>query len=137
MVVGRYTVPSDRRDASGDTLLFYCAAVILGGGAVSTAAAALGCSNELLYFFTPELSWLLLAPSVLIVLLGAAGLCSSWRLVSKLFRAQLGVFLLVLALVLGGVGALVVFTTLASSQWVSSGCAGYVSTGVWSLGGRI
>lgn len=137
MVGGRYTVPSDRRDGDGDNVLFYCAAVILVSGGICTIAAALGCSNGLLSFFAPELSWLLLAPSVLIVLLGAAALCSSWRLASKLFRAQLGLFLLILSVVLAGLGAWMIFSTKATAIWIADGCTGYVSTGVWSLGGRI
>jgi len=90
-----------------------------------------------LSLLAPELSWLLLVPALLIVLLGIIGICSSWRVASQLFRAQLAVFLLVLAAMLAGAGCFAYVSADATAQWILDGCKGQLLRGTWAAAGRI
>lgn len=109
----------------------------LGCGTVSAAASAFGCASDVLALFSPELSWLLLCPSALVTLLGAVGLRASCRFESRSFRAQLGASLLVLAVALCGAGGFVAAASGTAASWVSRGCDGHRTTGLWEDGGRL
>jgi len=78
-----------------------------------------------------------LVPAALIALLGAIGICSSYHLAANFFRAQLAVFLLVLAAVLAGAGCFTVASTNAMADWLLDGCDGHRTRGTWSAAGRI
>lgn len=117
--------------------MFRCSAFALGCGTVAAAAAAFGCANDVLALFSPELSWMLLCPSTLVTLIGAVGLRASCRFESRSFRAQLAACLLVLAVVLAGAGGFVVVASGTAATWVSRGCDGHRTTGLWDDGGRL
>lgn len=121
----------------GDDVVFRCSAFALGCGTVAAAAAAFGCANDVLALFSPELSWMLLCPSALVTLLGAVGLRASCRFESRSFRAQLAASLLILAVVLAGAGGFVVVASGTAATWVSRGCDGHRTTGLWEDGGRL
>lgn len=121
----------------GDDLVFRCSAASLGCGAVAAAAAAFGCVNHVLALFAPELSWLFLAPSVLLVLVGAVGLCASRRAASQLFRSQLAVFLLVLSGLLTGAGVFSFISTSTVAVWIDEGCEDHRTEGLWRSAGRL
>merc|ERR1719443_2525164 len=123
--------------SGGDDTVFRSAAFALGCGAVGSAAAAFGCESDVLRLFAPELSWLLLAPSLLIALLGAVGLCASGRATSRLFRAQFGTILFCLAAILAAVGVWVAISSETVAVWVSEGCEGHSTLGIWEPAGRI
>lgn len=137
MVGMTYEAPASRREQGGDDVVFRCSAFALGCGAVAAAAAAFGCSNQVLALLAPELSWLLLAPSLLVVLVAAVGLCASCRLASKLFRAQLAAFLLVFAAMLAGAGTFAYVSADAAADSISQGCTGYLTVGLWDDAGRL
>lgn len=123
--------------SDGDDLLFRCAVVALGCGCVAVVAAGFGCANQTLELFTPELSWLFLAPSALVVAVSTVGLCASSRATSKLRRMQLAVFLAVGAGLLAAAGVFVYISAGASADWVVEGCQGFRGTGLWGDAGRI
>lgn len=132
------TVPASRSDQnSGDEVVFRCAACALGCGAAAAAAAAFGCTDQVLGLFAPELGFLLLVPSLLIALVGAVGLCASYRLASKFFRVQLAVFLMVLAAMLGGAGCFAFISSGQTAQWIINGCEEFTAEGLWDQAGRI
>lgn len=124
-------------DGEGDRIVFWCAALTLGCGLLATAAAGFGCANEVLTFFVPDLTWILLVPSFLIVALGAVGICASRRLASKLFRSQLALFLMVLAVAVIGISAYEIESTETVADWIVDGCDGHRTTGLWHLAGRV
>jgi len=124
-------------DVAGDDIVFRCSAFALGCGAVGAAIDIFGCSNDVLSFFAPDLSYLLLAPAALIAMLGVVGLCASCRFSSKLFRAQLGILLFILAVVLACMGVWVTIASQDIAQWVSDGCEGHETLGKWAPAGRI
>lgn len=127
----------DDSEKEGDDVVFRCSAFALGCGIVVAAAAAFGCADKVLMLFAPELSWLLLVPAIFIALLGAVGLCGSYRPASTLFRAQLAVFLLVLSTMLAGAGFFAFVSADATAQWILDGCNGYITRGSWSDAGRV
>mmetsp|Transcript_65276 Transcript_65276/g.212600 ORF Transcript_65276/g.212600 Transcript_65276/m.212600 type:complete len:295 (+) Transcript_65276:161-1045(+) len=124
-------------EEQGDDVVFRCAACALCCGALAAAAAAFGCTNQVLTIFAPELSWLFLAPSLLIVVVGLVGLCGSRRVASTLFRMQLAVFLLVLAALLAAAGVFAYISASAAADWIDAGCDGHEATGLWKDAGRI
>jgi len=124
-------------EREGDDLVFRCAAGALACGAVASAAASFGCADRVLALFAPELSWLFLGPSLLIVLVGAVGLCASRRTSSLLFRSQLAVFLLVLAGLLAGAGVFAFISASTIAVWIDDGCEEQRSEGIWRRAGRL
>lgn len=123
--------------APGDDAVFWCAGIALCGGFVATASAAYACTNQVLMHFAPKIAWVLFAPSLLAVLLGAVGLSASRRPVSKLLRVQLASFVLLSAVVLAGAGAFVSVAAGTTSQWILDGCEDFRVTGLWTQARRV
>lgn len=132
------SVPADRSEQHDrDDVLLRCAICVVCFGVAAVCVAAYGCTDPVLRVFAPELSWLLLAPAFLVVLVGGVGIYSSCREASKLFRSQFAVFLLVLTTLLVGAGVYSYFSSGATAGWMDRGCTGYVASGLWRDSGYV
>jgi len=137
MVVGAYTAPAGRSDGKIDrAVLLSCAVALVCGGACAAAALAV-CADQVFRLFVPELGWLVVVPAVVILWLGAIGLCAACRPASKLFRAQLATFFLVLAVILTGAGVFALISSDDASRWIDDGCENFRMTGLWRSAGRV
>eukprot|EP00933_Yihiella_yeosuensis_P080208 TRINITY_DN93610_c0_g1_i1.p1 TRINITY_DN93610_c0_g1~~TRINITY_DN93610_c0_g1_i1.p1 ORF type:complete len:325 (+),score=48.20 TRINITY_DN93610_c0_g1_i1:121-1095(+) len=132
------SVPGSRIEQNGDHVIYWSSMFALVCGALAAGVAAYGCWEPVLSSFVPELGWLLLVPAALITTLGIVGLVASRGNPSKLFRAQLALFLLLLAALLAGAGIFAFIFSAAASRWIFDGCVGYRNDGFFgSQAGRI
>jgi len=123
--------------SEGDRVVLWVSGAALGCGLLASALALYACLEPVLTLFVPELGWIILVPSLLIALLGAVGLCASRSDPSKLFRAQLSVFMMILAVLLAAAGVFSFCFVGAAAHWIFEGCVGYRTEGIWSNAGRV
>ncbi|CAE8624400.1 unnamed protein product, partial [Polarella glacialis] len=117
--------PASYAEHDGDQVVRRSSAFVLGCGTTACALAVFGCLEPVLSLLFSEMGWLLLAPALLIVVLGAVGLCASRGDTSKLFRAQLAVFMLIMASLLAGAGVFAYLCAGVASRWIFDGCIGF------------
>lgn len=127
----------DFRDEGGDTVVCRCSLIALACSAAAAVTGVYACENTLLRFFAPELAWLLLVPATLLSLIALVGVCVSRREVPDFFRAQIAVFLMVLAVVLAGAGCFAFFSSQAVAHWMLGGCESRRTRGSWEDAGRL